>query len=698
MSRSIIIMLLFMLISSPLFAYVKLPTVLADNMVLQQNMKIKFWGWAEPGEQITVSGDWLQSPQKTITDQNGNWQILLKTEIAGGPHSITIKGTNTIELKNILFGEVWVCSGQSNMEWPLSEVDNAEQEIADANYAKIRLFNIKNTISDSLLKDCEPSLVWSECNSATVNNFSAVAYFFARELCKELNVPIGLIGTNWGGTPVQAWTKMEIMESDEAYKSMINVPVNWAHHQPACLYNGMIHPIINYGIKGAIWYQGESNRNEPEIYEKLFPAMIKNWRDVWNQGDFPFYYVQIAPYNYDETLTGALLREAQFRSMKTPHTGMAVTMDIGNVDDIHPTNKQDVGKRLSLWALANTYNKKTVFSGPMYKSMKIEGDKIRLNFDYIGKGLKAKDVELDHFEISANDREFKIAKAVIDGENVIVQSSEIKQPVAVRYAFTNTAEASLFNNADLPASSFRTDDWQIVIDIAEISSVLDSVKDVYVKMNCKNKNAKIRYTFDGTEPNENSLEYLQPFVIKKSCKVHARAFLNNIPSVIQSDFEIFHHNGIGKEVHYKNECSKKYACDSCVTLVNGVKGSLNFWDGQWQGFKGNDLGATIDLGEIISIKSISTSFLQKINSWIFLPEFVEFAVSNDNATFQIISKIDNVVSNKKTGVIQQDFSADFSDIQAKYIQVNAKNIAICPEWHQGAGEKAWIFVDEIIVQ
>jgi sialate O-acetylesterase len=471
-------------------------------MVLQRNMEVTIWGWAEPGERVCVGCDWQKDASyDCVTDGDGKWQVKVTTPKAGGPYTISVTGRNKLTLRNVLVGEVWVCSGQSNMKWRVKNSANPEREIASARHPNIRLFNVEETHAAAPQPDCEGS--WAVCSPKMVEDFSAVAYYFGRSLHKELNVPIGLIETAWGGTLAEAWTRWEILVSDpdlkpiterfdeawakylEAIKDYAQELTAWAsqvelacekaaprppepkkpkspehHNAPSRLYNGMIAPLIPYGIRGAIWYQGESNVSRAYQYRKLFPAMIQNWRTDWGQGEFPFYYVQIAPWKYNDKLAAAELRVAQLMAMAVPNTGMVVTTDIGDVQDIHPKNKQEVGRRLALWALAKTYGRDGVaYSGPIYRSMGVKGDKIRLSFDHTFGGLVAKDGPLTHFEIAGTDKDFVEAKAVIDGDTVVVSSNKVAEPVAVRYGWSNTAQPNLFNDEGLPASPFRTDDW-----------------------------------------------------------------------------------------------------------------------------------------------------------------------------------------------------------------------------------------------
>ncbi len=636
----------------PALADVRLPAIFGDGMVLQQRSSATVWGWAEPGERVTVKGSWQWFVgTSTTADPDGNWRVQINTPRAGGPHTLTIRGNNEIVLEDVLIGEVWLCSGQSNMFWSLTrlDTDKARDTIQAADYPRIRLFHTERALGAAPQEDLVGR--WQVCTPEAVRDFSAVAYYFGHEIHEKLDVPIGLIHASRGGATVEAWMcdealrahgdfdeELDRIQDPEAYRQAAeqrfkqemaqwqealseidrgvqenwqhpgfddaqwetielptswsgteledtegivwfrrttNLPPSWArselelrlgriediatvwvngnrvepvdtdtagvfrlpaailrvgpniiavrvvnledeagflgeendmrigppgadahaaatvartwkynvayrrsvpspptapggvqinHRSPSMLFNGMIHPLIDFRIAGAIWYQGESNRDRAEQYRTLFPAMIRNWRTLWQQGNFPFYYVQIAPCNYGnpDGDSSARLREAQLLTLDAvPNVGMAVTMDIGEKDDIHPRNKHDVGKRLSLWALAKTYNRpEIVYFGPLYRAMRVRGDTAHITFDYAGSGLVAKDGPLREFEIAGIDRRFVPAEAVIDGDNTVrVSSPQVPNPVAVRYAFKNWAEANLFNVEGLPASSFRTDNW-----------------------------------------------------------------------------------------------------------------------------------------------------------------------------------------------------------------------------------------------
>lgn len=453
----------------PINAQIELPSFISDNMVLQQEFNAPIWGWAKPETEITIIPSWDKKYYNAITDSNGDWFLKIKTPKAGGPYFLQI---NKDTLKNILIGEVWLCSGQSNMQWALEQTENAESEIAKANYPNIRMFYAARDHSRIPNKDVYGK--WEECTPDVAKTFSAVAYYFGKELYNELNVPIGLLHFSWGGSPAQAWTNPEaLMKTPEGifylekFKEKIantlpgELPRNY--RDPGANYYGMLKPLIPFGIRGAIWYQGENNVYEHSMYRNLFETMITNWRNEWRQGDFPFYFVQLATYNYKVEIVGAALRDAQRKSLEIPNTGMAVTLDIGNPEDIHPKNKLDVGKRLALWALAKTYGfKNIIYSGPIYRSMNIEETKIRINLDHIGSGLLCKGEKLTHFTIAGNDKIFHQAEAVIDGHTILVSSNLVKNPVAVRFAFANNDVPNLFNLDGLPASTFRTDNWEII--------------------------------------------------------------------------------------------------------------------------------------------------------------------------------------------------------------------------------------------
>jgi sialate O-acetylesterase len=628
---------------TPSASALKLPALFSDHMVLQQKMKCPVWGWAKDGTSVTVE---INGKKVKATARDGRWQVQLPALEAGGPYTLTISTSDkTIELKDVLAGEVWVCSGQSNMEFPVESSNNAQAEIAAAKYPNLRLFTVEKATSGEPLQDVTGQ--WVVCTPETVGDFSAVGYFFGRDLLKSGVKPIGLIDTTWGGTPAEAWTSIEALKSDPDFAPIltreedskrvqaqlkekygtklitdernsdvimadttalkkgwakvdtdlsewqtmdlptlwentglsidgvvwfrreVTIPQEWAgldltlklstiddidltyfngtqvgrtlfdttspwmapriytvpgnlvragknviavrvfdgqggggiypsntpmqiapgddaspinlsgpwHYRierimslgsgqenlPARLYNAMLAPLVPYGIKGAIWYQGESNADRAYQYRKLFAAMIRNWRRAWNIGDFPFYFVQLTNYMQRKAEPGdsewAELREAQQMTLSLPHTGMAVIIDVGDADNIHPRDKQTVGKRLALIAQARDYSQDVEYSGPVYSSMAVEDMQIRLQFDHIDSGLVAKDGPLTGFAIAGADRKFHWAKAAVEGKTIVVKSDEVAAPVAVRYAWADDPACNLYNGAGLPASPFRTDDW-----------------------------------------------------------------------------------------------------------------------------------------------------------------------------------------------------------------------------------------------
>jgi sialate O-acetylesterase len=634
-------------ISHFIVANVTLPRIFSHNMVLQRNKPIPVWGWAAAGEKVTVE---FNKQKKTVkADKTGQWKVILDPEQAGGPFELTVGGKNKLAINDVLVGEVWICSGQSNMEWTVRNSNNAQQEINDANFPQIRQIKVPNTVATSPLKDITGG-EWKSCTPENAGDFTAVGYFFARELYRQLQVPIGLINTSWGGTMVETWVSKEAFENSEEFKTLFSAtsakdmeaamkekaqqlikkieaqqgPIkqgvntdswkspelndgDWPHMKlptaweaagydmdgvvwfrktitlsdadagkaavlelskiddvdetyingtkigsmgiwdqdrryqvpagvlkagknviavrvtdgaggggiygdaaamkltigntpqslagdwlfkvesvkivdvsnpnsyPTLLFNAMVKPLIPYAVEGAIWYQGESNAGRAYQYRTAFPLMINDWRQRWGQGDFPFYFVQLASFNAGngDSQRGsnwAELREAQTSTLSLPNTGMAVTMDIGESKDIHPRNKQDVGKRLALVALNNLYEKKMEYSGPMYQSMEITGNKIELSFTHAANGFLVKDKYgyIKGFEIAGADKKFHFAKALAQGNKILVFSDEVLNPVAVHYAWADDMpEVNLYNKEGLPAVPFRTDTWLGVTDAAK---------------------------------------------------------------------------------------------------------------------------------------------------------------------------------------------------------------------------------------
>jgi sialate O-acetylesterase len=501
----------------PAQADVKPHALFSDGMVLQRGVKCPVWGTASPGEAVSVTVSATKGTATTASSaaveagQDGKWQVALQLapEMAGGPYMLLIKGKNTITVKDVYVGEVWVCSGQSNMEWSLRNTHDAEKAIQSSANPKIRLFTVPKNTSDKPLT--EVNAQWQECNPSTVPGFSAVGYFFGRDLHKALNVPVGLIHSSWGGTVAEAWTTRAALENNPDLKGMIaqdaDAPANYEKalkryeaelakykeavakakqegkkppqpprkpsdpkhnpNRPCVLYNAMIHPLQPYAIKGAIWYQGESNAGRAYQYRTLFPAMIQSWRETWKQGDFPFLFVQLAPWRdivtEPQESDWAELREAQLlTSLHCKNTGMAVITDVGDPKDIHPKKKEPVGARLALAARGIGYGEKIEHRGPIYDKMTVKDGKAVLSFTHTGKGLEAKDGPLQGFTIAGADKKFYNAKAEIQGDKILVWSDKVTQPAAVRYGWANCPVVNLWNKDGLPASPFRTDDFPMV--------------------------------------------------------------------------------------------------------------------------------------------------------------------------------------------------------------------------------------------
>ncbi|MFA5864717.1 MAG: sialate O-acetylesterase [Phycisphaerae bacterium] len=487
-------------------AVIQLPSLIGDNMVLQRSEKIRIWGTADPGEKITVN--FCGQRQATTVGADRIWHTELAPVAAGGPYEMTITGQTTLRLTNILVGDVWVAAGQSNMQFAVCQLPDAARQIAQSRVAGLRFFTVPPRLA--LQPVTEIPGQWVESNPQNSPWFSAVAYFFARKLNADLNVPVGIIHASWGGTLAESWMSLSALQKDsefapilirqqqevarytklkeESDKALVKwntaaeeakrqrkpeptspvSPVDPAQNPqapaPAALFNAMIAPLTPYTIRGAIWYQGEGNASRGYQYRKLLPALIQDWRKAWRQGDFPFLIVQLPNYgavcSEPGESTWAELREAQAMALALPRTGLAVTIDLGEANDIHPKNKQDIGKRLALTAEAIAYGKKVVYSGPVYQSMRQEGEKVRLQFRHVDGGLLARGrPELQGFAIAGADKKFVGAQAKIEGNTVVVWSKQVTHPSAVRYAWADNPVCNLYNQACLPASSFRTDDW-----------------------------------------------------------------------------------------------------------------------------------------------------------------------------------------------------------------------------------------------
>ena len=493
----------------------KIPAIFGTHMVLQQEAKVPVWGTADSAEKVTVS--FAGQSVTTYAAADGKWMAAARRwPPAPPPRTLLVTGKNVVQFEDVLVGEVWVCSGQSNMALQPVWTENGAQEIKAANFPRIRMITVPAVTAQTPQTNFDGKLTpedydgkWAVCTPDVMKNFSAVGYFFGRQLHRQLDVPIGLIGAYWSGTPAQAWSSQEVLKGDPQLEGYL---IKWARFttdypklkaeydlreaaakaqgktlsvwldpvppnpvtsasRPANLFNGMIAPLIPFAIRGAIWYQGEGNAGSADdaaLYHHLFSAMINDWRKRWGQGDFPFLFVQLCAINkrqqepVEASSNWALLRESQTKTLALPKTGMAVIFDTDPTGYLHPTNKRPVGERLALAALAVAYGKDVVASGPVVEAIKIEGDKLVLIFKHIGGGLVNRSKEgLQSFAVAGNDRKFFKADAKIVGDTVVISCPQVKAPVAARYAWGNNPEASLFNQAGLPSTPFRTDTWEL---------------------------------------------------------------------------------------------------------------------------------------------------------------------------------------------------------------------------------------------
>lgn len=483
-------------------ADVTLAPLFTDHAVLQRDKPLRIWGRAEAGEHVVVTFAGQQVGTTTAAD--GSWVVVLAPIPASStPAELVVAGRNTITLSDIVVGDVWLCSGQSNMEWPVSRTMNAEQEMAAADFPLIRQAKVARTVAEKPAENVVTS--WIPCSPQTAGDFTAVGFFFARDLHTRLKIPVGLINSTWGGTPIEAWLSDKALGSDPAFavvgerwkqtladypknkmayeaavaawtaedaaarakgqkftKPAPNEPQGPGHsYTPAGLFKGMIHPLLPYGLQGVLWYQGETNTSRPSEYAALFKTLIQSWREYFGQADLPFFWVQLASFRGSDPFATewALLREAQTKTLSLPATGQAITIDIGDRNDVHPRNKQEVGRRLALIARAKVYAMPVDYSGPVFSNLIREGTTLRVHFTHAGTALTARDKPLQSFQIAGADRRFYPASARIDRDSVIVSSPQVREPVAVRYAWFNAPEPNLYNGAGLPAVPFRTDDW-----------------------------------------------------------------------------------------------------------------------------------------------------------------------------------------------------------------------------------------------
>ncbi len=458
MKNNFIKFLFFLLFSNSIMANVTLPNVFSDNMVLERNTEVAIWGWANPKEEVVITPSWNHQTYKIIASNQAKWEINIPTPKEGGPYTIVIKGYNEITLKNILIGEVWLCSGQSNMEMNASwGIKNGEEEAKKATNSNIHFFAVEKISAETPQNNLSGN--WAECSPETMKKNSAIAYFFAQRISEDLkNVPIGMIVSAWGATPAEVWIPENVIQNNPELlnaSKKIN-PNEYCPIEPARTFNSMINPLIGFKIAGVLWYQGESNVGST-IYDKTFTSLITSWRTLWKQ-NFPFYFVQIAPYkNGEDHYSSVKIRDFQRKTLRLPNTAMVVTSDISTTEDIHPKDKKSVGIRLANLALTNIYKANTnLVNGPLYKNIKIENNKIVVSFDY-AEGLHFSDKKSSQFEIAGDDNIFYEAVAVIKNNSVILKSEKVKTPTKVRFAWENTAQSQLFNQSNLPASSFITE-------------------------------------------------------------------------------------------------------------------------------------------------------------------------------------------------------------------------------------------------
>jgi sialate O-acetylesterase len=462
------------LIGGNALAQPKLASLFTDNMVLQQQSNVPIWGWDKPGASVRVTTSWNNRKYSAKANSEGKWLTKVATPVYGGPYTVTISDGKTIKLNNVLIGEVWICTGQSNMEEPVKgfksqALNGSLNAILRSANNNIHIYTVPRSSKTELQQNSKPS-EWHIASPEFVANFSATGYYFGRLLNEMLHVPIGLINDSFSGSSIEAWMDPEVLKDFPEIKIPAKTDsIKQVSRTPTTLYNGMLYPVLGYGIKGCIWYQGESNYDRPDQYQKLFPTMVKRWRSLWNEGDFPFYYVQIAPYDYAQLppynsggkYNSAYLRDAQRKCLNLiPNTGMAVTLDFGEQNSIHPAHKEEFGSRLAYLALAKTYGIKGFdYASPVYESMTVNGNVATVRFQNAENGLTSHNLPLQNFEVAGKNKTFYPATAVISGSTVVVSSPLVKEPVAVRYAFKDFVVGDLFGTNGLPVSSFRTDEW-----------------------------------------------------------------------------------------------------------------------------------------------------------------------------------------------------------------------------------------------
>lgn len=697
-------------LSTGVRADIRLPAIFSSRAVFQQNQDIQLWGWAAPEDRIVVICSWLPGREfaARADRETLRWSVALPGAAASfDPHSITIKGGwQEITLSDLLFGEVWLCSGQSNMEWRPSwgNVDITEAQYKAANDPHLRFFTVPRMATPNPAHDCQSEWLGSSPN--TLAEFSATAYFFGRELRDRLSIPIGLINTAWGGTPIEAWMHETHFQPGGRFASAINErhPI-WRYARPGAMWHGMIAPLTSLKIKGFLWYQGETNTYNAHQYDSLLVQLATDWRQDLGNPDLPFYYVQIAPYRYDVPREGAALRDAQRRALPIlSNAGMVVTSDIGDIEDIHPRNKTDVGRRLATWALNRTYEMPTsAVSGPLYRSFQVEKNHVRVFFDFAENGFAPPKGGFNCFEVAGSDRRFYPANAEADGSSLLVSAPEVPQPVAVRFAFQNTAEPNLFNAEGLPASCFRTDDWPVLWPnpIFKIKQILEN-GDALVDISTPDPLCRVRYTLDGSLPSELQGEWAQPgtlIALSRGKVLKTKVFdRNDAPADRCDSLSLRQHLASGKpaksetapDPHYPGSAGDR-------SLTDGLLGGPDTHEAAWSGYAGDSPAWTIDLGEKRRVRQISVGFLVNTRSWVFPPEEVRIEVSDDGKHFFKSAVLSEPQPKQHLAPSVLRLTAELSQ-DVRFIRISAKNIGVLPDWHPGKGNKAWLFVDEVEVE
>ncbi|MEL6672379.1 MAG: sialate O-acetylesterase [Bacteroidota bacterium] len=696
----------------PAQAKVSLPSIFSNGMVLQQQAYVSIWGRAQPGEAVEVLASWEAFSLTTYADTKGKWLVQIPTPKAGGPFTLSIRGQNTIVLRDIWIGEVWIASGQSNMEWPLAQCAEGPREIARAKAPLLRFFQVEHAFSSTPRFDAKGQ--WRSIDPRTALNVSGVGYFFAQALQASLKVPIGIVQATWGGTPVEAWTDRDAMESDPAFRKLLNDfdaslrryrenpalkdPINQL--APGSLYNGMIAPLVPYACRGVIWYQGEANTKDPEAYADFFPALIKNWRTAWKQ-PMPFYFVQLAPFRYAGARVGVGVRESQRQSLSVPQTGMVVSMDVGNVEDIHPRRKKPIGLRLADLALHRQYGKEDrPLSGPLYQGFKVEGNRLRLSFAHAEAGLKIVKGGTARFEVAGANRAFFPAKVSIDKNELILSHPQVPVPVAARYGFEDTATAVLFNQQDLPASSFRTDDWPIFYQKPLIRSRYVKARKQYeVRIDWTgDQDAEIRYTLDGSMPEQRAQLYEGPFFLDDPVVIQARPFRRGEKPDWVVRQQLVFHAGMLVTMEKMAPGHPQYPAVSQQVLLDGQLGSTDFTDRTWVGYRQKEVEFVIDLEGKREIQETQLRFLREQGAWIFVPKNIEVTGSKNGKRFKKPSTFAFDPLSQQAGrkVVEVDMPVKGGKV--RYIKIRVQGWAEIPAFHPGKGAVPWIFMDEILLR